>query len=102
MMSSGRERQGDLMTDDTIRVRAEAVASQEIDGETVLLDLKSSEYLGVNESGTLLWQALLVGTTRRDLVALLCERFGIQQEQADADVDAFLADCDDRGLLDKP
>lgn len=84
---------------DVFILREGAVAWQEVEGEMILLDLENSRYLGVNPSGTLLWRALAGGATRGELSAQLQERFGISAAQADADVDAFLADCADRNLL---
>ena len=75
------------------------MAWQEIDGETVLLDLEHSRYLGVNAAGTLVWRALAAGTTRGELIVQLQREFGISEPQAGADVDAFIADCADRNLL---
>ena len=41
------------------------------DGETLLVDLKRSVYLGVNGSATVLWRKLAEGTDRDELVAAL-------------------------------
>lgn len=82
-----------------LKLREGAVAWQEIDGETVLLDLEHSRYLGVNASGTLVWRALAAGTTRGQLVAQLQREFGISEAQAGGDVDSFIAGCADRNLL---
>lgn len=82
-----------------LKLRAGRVAWQEIDGETVLLDLAHSRYLGVNAEGTLIWRALAAGTTRGELITQFQEEFGISQARAARDVDAFIADCADRNLL---
>ena len=39
-------------------VISDEVLSQEINGETVLLDLESESYFGLNEIGTRIWQVL--------------------------------------------
>ena len=82
-----------------LKLREGGVAWQEIDGETVLLDLERSLYLVVNVSGTLMWHALATGTTRGELIAQLQREFGISKEQAGGDVDSFIADCANRNLL---
>jgi Coenzyme PQQ synthesis protein D (PqqD) len=76
------------------------VAWQQIDDETVLLDLADSKYLGANASGSVLWTALADGATRPALVERLCERFEVSPDQAGADVDAFLLSCRERGYLE--
>jgi len=55
--------------------------------------------MGVNASGTRIWSALAAGTTRGELIEQLQRAFGITEAQASADVDAFLADCTSRNLL---
>ena len=46
--------------------------------------------LALNESGRFLWEQLETGADRAGLVSALSERFGIGQDRAAADVDAFL------------
>ena len=82
-----------------LKLREGAAAWQEIDGETVLLDLEHSRYLGVNATGTLIWRALAAGTTRDELVMQLQREFGISEAQAGVDVDSFVVDCASRNLL---
>lgn len=87
------------MIDEVYRLREGAVAWQEIDGETILLDLEASTYLGANPAGSVLWAGLAAGSTRRDLVQQLLDRFDVGAEQAGRDVDAFLRSCAERGYL---
>lgn len=82
-----------------LTLRVGGVAWREIDGETVLLDLEHSRYLGINAAGTLMWRALAAGTTRGELIAQLQREFGISEAHACGDVDSFIADCADRNLL---
>lgn len=73
----------------------------ESDGEVVALDERLLVYLNANPAGALLWQALAKGATRDDLVRDLQAEFEVDEATASADVDAFLADLDDRGLLQR-
>lgn len=84
-----------------VRLREGALAWRVVGDEVVALDVERSTYLGVNETGALLWPALSEGTTRGQLVALLVERFGEDPERVARDVDALLADLAARGLLDQ-
>ena len=76
------------------------MAWQRIEGETILLNLAASTYLGVNGSGTVLWPGLVEGCTREQLVSRMCDTYGVDRAQATADVTAFLAECRDRGFLE--
>lgn len=83
-----------------LKLREGAVAWQQVDGETILLDLAASTYLGVNQSGSVLWPALVDGSTRQDLVTRLCATYDVTEDEAAVDVDAFLRTCQERGFLE--
>ena len=85
--------------DATIRLQEGAAVWREMDGETVVLALDSSEYLGLNRTATTLWPAIVEGTTRDALVGRLVDAFEIEEDRAVADVDAFVETCRSRGLL---
>src|SRR3954471_17276462 len=84
---------------DLLQLRTDQVSWREVDGEVIVLDLRSSSYFAVNESAVPLWRALANGTTRADMVRDLVDTFGIDEQQAAADVDAFVESCRASGLL---
>jgi hypothetical protein len=63
---------------------------QKVDDEVVVLDLGQSVYLGVNDSGAVLWPMVAAGTSQDRLVDELTSRFGIDDDRARADVAAFV------------
>jgi hypothetical protein len=81
------------------RLRPEAVAWREVDGEVIALGLESSTYFGTNASGSVLWRRLAQGATRAELIEALMTEFGLEQGQAETDVDVFLDDLRRRDLL---
>jgi hypothetical protein len=81
-------------------VRRDAAVWREVDGETVILDLASGSYLGLNATGTQLWAALVDGASQADLVTVLVDSFAVDAEQALLDVDRFLETCRARGLVE--
>jgi hypothetical protein len=83
-------------------LRVRKVDSRTIDGETIVLDLVTERYLRLNATGTVLWERLVNSTTRSTLVATLIEKFRLDDESAAADVDAFVAELRQHGLLDEP
>jgi coenzyme PQQ synthesis protein D (PqqD) len=83
-----------------LRLRNDAVAWREVDGEVLVLGLDSSTYFSVNSTGGLLWKRLAAGTTRDDLVASLVTEFDVDRDRAAADVDAFLSHLGSSGLLE--
>lgn len=82
-----------------LRLRDDALAWREVEGEVVALDLRTLNYLGVNQTGAVLWPALAEGTTRDELVQRLVAAFGIDEASAARDLDAFLASLAEHGFL---
>ena len=83
----------------TFKLRDEALHWRQIEDEVVAVDMKTAAYFGANPAGALLWDALADGATKEDLAGLLVERFSIDESQAATDVDAFLTQLDEAGLL---
>ncbi|HUP72467.1 MAG TPA: PqqD family protein [Acidimicrobiales bacterium] len=83
-----------------VKLREGAASWREIDGETILLDLESSKYLGLNRAGTVLWPAIVTGSSRDELIGRLVSEFDLERDRAARDVDAFIATCRDRNLLE--
>lgn len=84
---------------EVVRLRS-GVEWQDIDGEVVALDLETSAYLAVNDTGALLWPLVVAGTTEAGLVEVLIDRYQIDEAQARADVGAFVAHLRSFSLLD--
>lgn len=72
-----------------LRLRS-GVEWERVDDEIVALDLSSSAYLAVNDTGTVLWPRVAAGTTETALVEELTARFDIDVGRARADVQAFV------------
>jgi Coenzyme PQQ synthesis protein D (PqqD) len=83
-----------------VRLRSDAVRWREIEQEIIAVDLGSSTYLSTNESGSFLWRRLAEGATKEALTAELQERFSIDRDRAQKDVDLFLEMLAGRGLLE--
>lgn len=82
-----------------LRLRDRDVAARGFSDEMVVLDLRTSTYLSTNAAGTVLWRCLEQGATRTELIAALLDEFDVDAERAAGDVDAFVSECRQRGLL---
>ncbi|HUQ14232.1 MAG TPA: PqqD family protein [Novosphingobium sp.] len=70
-----------------------------IDDEAVVMNLDSGDFFSLQGTARAVWE-LLDGTRDRDgVVADLAERYGAPREAIAADVDAFLAELGESGLL---
>lgn len=83
----------------TVKARNGAAVWREMEGQTVMLHLESSMYLGLNRTGSSLWPLIAEGTTVQALVDRLVQDYDVSAEQASSDVDAFLATCRGHDLL---
>lgn len=82
-----------------MQLREAGVTWQVVGDDIVALDFDGSVYLKVNGSGRVLWEGLREPTDEPKLIALLAERFGIDDARAATDVQAFLAELRRRDLL---
>lgn len=85
-----------------MRIRARGVSWREINGVLIALDLESSSYFSTNETGALMWTALVGGANSATLADLLCATYGIDRASATADATSFIALLDEHGLLEDP
>jgi hypothetical protein len=75
--------------------------SRELDGEVLVLDLRTSLYFGMTGTAARIWQLLEAGGTRESIVAALAQEYGGDAAVIAADVDRFLSDLVARGLVDR-
>lgn len=83
-----------------MKLRAHDLTWREIDGDLVILDLRSSTYLTTNASGAVLMKELTQNRTDDELVRSLVDAFGISTALAEADVTSFVQALDSGGLLE--
>ena len=77
------------------------VLSRELNGEAVLLDLRSGRYYGLNATGAVIWAGLLDGLDRDRIAERLVEAFEVEPAPALADTDAFVTMLLDAGLVSR-
>jgi hypothetical protein len=99
MALDGDDRTAD--TDDGRFVASEGVLSSEVDDEEVVLDTESGTYYGLNAVGRLLWEQLQEPCTVEELVDAVASEFDVGREECRADVDAFLTDLGEAGLVER-
>ena len=81
------------------RLRVDDVVWREVGEDLVVLELSTSTYLTLNGSAKQLWIGLAEGGTVPGLVERLTSLYGISDEQASSDTEAFLAALAERKLL---
>ena len=60
--------------------------SQEVNGETVILDLQSESYFGLDEVGTRIWQLLQEEKDLQKVFDALLQEYYVEAEQLEQDL----------------
>ena len=82
----------------TFRISKE-VLSQEVSGETVLLDLQSESYFGLDAVGTRIWQLLQEENHLQQLFDTMLEEYDVDEKQLQKDLNALLEKLIDEKLI---
>jgi hypothetical protein len=75
------------------------VMSRLVGDETVLLDLASGIYFGLDGVGKRIWETVEDGQSLAQTVAVITAEFAVDEAQAQEDVIQFTIDLVERGLL---
>ena len=75
------------------------VLAQELAGETVLLDLASESYFGLDAVGTRVWQLLNSGMDQEGIVTTMLEEYYVERAVLERDVEELLGRLSDSGLI---
>jgi len=87
-----------LKLTDRIEVSAEVVA-REVGDETMLLDLASGTYFGLDPVGARFWQLLEEGKTPAEACAAMEGEYDVAPDVLARDLEALLADFAANGLI---
>jgi hypothetical protein len=79
--------------------RAKDKISTELDGETVILDISSGVYSGLDPVGTTIWNCLEQPISFHAIVKSVLENYNVSQEQCTSDTLEFLNSLLDNGLI---
>lgn len=75
------------------------VLSQEIDGDSVLLDMKSENYFGLNDVGSHVLKMLHDRSNLRKIVNHLLAIYDVEEKQLETDIAELLQQLLDAGLI---
>ena len=75
------------------------VMSRLVGDETVLLDLASGVYFGLDGVGKRIWESVSEGSSLGEAVSVIVSEYDVDEAQAKADVLEFAGNLVERGLL---
>jgi len=78
---------------------SQEVLSQEVSGETVLLDMQSESYFGLDEVGTRIWQLLQEKHSLQEVFDVMLEEYDVEEKQLEKDLSELLNKLIDEELV---
>ena len=87
-----------LTLDSTVS-RDQEILFEKVDEEIVMLDLEQGNYFALDEIASEIWENLASPILVADLVTVLMTEFDVAQEDCERDVLTYLADLQQRELL---
>ena len=75
------------------------VMSRLVGDETVLLDLESGIYFGLDGVGKMIWESVADGKSLAQAAANIVDEYDVEEARAQADVLEFASQLVERGLL---
>ena len=100
-MIAGRIVDMELNKEQTFRI-PEEVLFQEVSGETVLLDLASESYFGLDSVGTRIWALLKEDKSVGQVLDALLEEYEVDRGTLEADLEELLDNLLAAGLIQAP
>lgn len=89
----------ELQPDAVIARRDEGHLTNPVGDETVLLDLQTGDYLGLDAVASSIWEHLRTPQTLDSIVGKLIEEYNVREEACRRDTLEFLERIDSLGLL---
>jgi hypothetical protein len=76
-----------------------SVIARELSGETVLLNLESGVYYGLDPVGTRVWQLLMQGRTIADVCETMIDEYEVAPDVLRGDVVRLVGELRERGIV---
>lgn len=85
---------------ETLLIRNPELVAADMDGETVMLDVDSGRYFGLDPVGSHIWELLAHATSAQACAASIKAEFAItEDDDVESDLSAFLAQLVANGLI---
>ena len=75
------------------------VAWRDLDGEAVILDLKTDTYFSLDKIGTQIWKKMTEKSGINDLVSLITSSYDVLAKEAEMDVKELISGLKKTGLI---
>ena len=87
------------MRQERFRLNSPNVIAETIDGEAILVDLRTGSYYSVQGSGSTLWDGIAAGASLGRLADEVASGYSIDRDAAEEVVSSFCAELEREGLI---
>ena len=85
----------------TVRVIVpDGVLVQELDGESVLLNVNTENYYGLDEIGTRMWMVLKEASSVVQAIETLFDEYEVERTTLESDIDGLLSELLEKKLIE--
>jgi Coenzyme PQQ synthesis protein D (PqqD) len=91
---------GTLISRDSVVVVSQDQVSSDLAGESVILNLKSGTYYGLNELGSVIWEFIQEPKTVADICESILQEYEVDAETCESSVQALLSDLINAQLVE--
>ena len=70
-----------------------------LEGQSLLLQVSSGNYFGLNQVGSLVWESVQKGTTFDQIVADVLQAYDAERKRVEDDVEELLSTLESEGLI---
>lgn len=83
-------------------IASDHVMARVVQGESILLDMRTEQYLGLDEVGTRMWQLMLAGGSPEAAVHPMLAEYDVDERRLRADLAVFVRRLLEKRLIEVP
>ncbi|MDJ0798452.1 MAG: lasso peptide biosynthesis PqqD family chaperone [Calothrix sp. MO_167.B12] len=89
-----------MVKNEAVIVAAKEQISSDLAGESVILQLSTGIYYGLNQVGASIWNLIQESKTVEEIKNAILEEYEVEPEQCDRDLLALLQELEAKGLIE--
>lgn len=89
-----------MLTLDTVVKRADDLLATEVDGDLVMLSLRTNQYYGLKQLGGRIWEMVAEPVTGAQIVEAILAEYEVERAVCEADTLRFLSQLEREKLID--
>ena len=89
-----------MVKNKAVIVAAKEQISSDLAGESVILQLSTGIYYGLNQVGASIWNLIQESKTVEEIKNAILEEYEVEPEQCDRDLLALLQELESKGLIE--